>query len=231
MTTEAALEASAVVRQRYPLLIDASRVIADPLVRNMATVGGNIAHADPANDHPAAMLALNATVVATGPSGERTIPITSFFEDTFQTSLRHDELLTEIRIPVPAANSGGAYVKLERKVGDYAIVGVAAQLTLSDGGGRFLGVFGKSGPATIASIGIGLTNVGTTAIKAAAAERALLAQEPTDALLQQAATLAAQASNPETDLRGPADYKRDMVRTLTLRALRRALERAQGGAS
>jgi carbon-monoxide dehydrogenase medium subunit len=231
MATEAELEASPVVRQRYRLLIDTSRVIADPLVRNMATVGGNVAHADPANDHPAAMLAMNAIVVATGPNGERTIPITSFFVDTFQTALQPAELLTEIRVPTPPALSGGAYVKLERKVGDYAIVGVAAQVTLAEGGGRFLGAFGKRGPATMARVGIGLTNVGPIAVKATQAEQALLNQEPTEDVLQHAATLAAQASSPETDLRGPAEYKRDMVRALTLRALRRALERAQGGAS
>ena len=109
-------------------------MIADPLVRNRATVGGNLAHADPANDHPATMLALGAEVTATGPKGQRTIPIEKFFTGIFSTALAPDEILTEIRIPIPPARSGGAYVKLERKVGDFATAAAAAQVTLGPGG-------------------------------------------------------------------------------------------------
>src|SRR6202521_1562682 len=122
-TREAVLERSEVVRARYPILLDTARVIADPLVRNRATVGGNLAHGDPANDHPATMLALGAEIVATGPRGERTIPVKEFFISLFTTALEPDEVLTEIRIPSPPAGSGGAYLKLERKVGDFATVG------------------------------------------------------------------------------------------------------------
>ena len=133
-TREAALEASDLVRKKYPILADTAAVIADPLVRNLATVGGNLAHGDPANDHPATMLALGARVVATGPKGARTIPIDEFFTGLFSTALAPDEILTEIQIPVPPPKSGGAYVKLERKVGDFATAAAAAQVTLGAGG-------------------------------------------------------------------------------------------------
>src|SRR5262252_7803774 len=131
LTREAELEASPLVRSKYPILADTTHVIADPQVRNLATVGGNLAHGDPANDHPATMIALGAKVVANGPTGERIIPIEEFFTDApFETSLHSNELLTEIRVPTPVEGSGGAYVKLERKVGDYAIAGAAVYITL-----------------------------------------------------------------------------------------------------
>ncbi len=214
MTREAALDRSDLVRTRYPLLHDTTRLVADPLVRNLATLGGNLAHADPANDHPATMLAYRAQVVAVGPGGERTIPCTEFFVDLFTTSLAHDEILTEIQIPAPAAGSGGAYEKLERKVGDFATAAVAAQLTITGG--------------QIASAGIGLTNVGATPIQASAAEAALVGHAPDDAALRQAAALAAEAAQPAADQRGSVEYKRSLVKTLALRALRRAVARAQG---
>src|SRR5258707_565593 len=134
ISSEADLEASELIRSKYPLLMDTARVIADPQVRNMATVGGNLAHGDPANDHPAAMVAFGAQVVATGSKGERVIPIDEFFVSIFTTALQPDEILTEIRIPIPPAKSGGAYFKLERKVGDFATAAAAVQLTL-DGAG------------------------------------------------------------------------------------------------
>src|SRR5215475_9875816 len=133
-TRESALEHSELIQAKYPLLAETAEVIADPLVRNLATVGGNLAHGDPANDHPATMLALRAEVVATGPKGERTIPIDKFFRGLFSTALTPHEILTEIRIPLPPARSGGAYMKLERKVGDFATAAAAAQVTLGAGG-------------------------------------------------------------------------------------------------
>jgi len=214
MTRESALDRSDLVRTRYPLLHDTTRLVADPLVRNLATLGGNLAHADPANDHPAAMLAYRAQVVAVGPGGERTIPCAEFFVDLFTTSLAHDEILTEIQIPAPAAGSGGAYEKLERKVGDFATAAVGVQLTLTDG--------------KVASAGIGLTNVGATPIQASAAEAALVGSAPDDAALRQAAALAAEAAQPSVDQRGSVEYKRSLVKTLALRALRTAVARAQG---
>jgi aerobic carbon-monoxide dehydrogenase medium subunit len=216
LARESELEESALVRERYPLLYETSRVIGDPLVRNLATVGGNLAHADPANDHPATMLALGAEVVAAGPRGQRRIPITSFFTGPFATALATDEILAEVRVPVPPARSGGAYVKLERKVGDFATAAVAVQLTLSPGG-------------TVEQVGIGLTNVGLTPIKATAAEGSLRGKRLDDTTIREAARLAAAAAEPVEDLRGSVEYKRDLVRVLAARALRRALARAQGG--
>jgi len=215
LTRESDLEESEVVRTRYPLLHDTCRVIADPLVRNLATVGGNLAHADPANDHPATMLALGAEIVAVGTTGERKIPITSFFTGPFATALRPDEILTEIRIPATPARSGGAYLKLERKVGDFATAAVAVYVVLSASG-------------TCDQVGIGLTNVGLTPIKATQAEAALKGKKPDAATIKQAAELAAAAAQPSDDLRGSAEYKKDLVRVLTARAIRRAVERAEG---
>ncbi|HEY7406191.1 MAG TPA: xanthine dehydrogenase family protein subunit M [Candidatus Angelobacter sp.] len=213
LTREAEVEASSVVRQKYPILIDTATVIADPQVRNMATVGGNLAHGDPANDHPATMLALGAQIVATGAKGERVIPIDSFFKSLFETDLRHDEILTEIRIPVPPPKSGGAYFKLERKVGDFATAAVAVQLTL-DGSGA------------VQKIGIGMTNVGATPLRAKKAEAALTGKKPDPATIEQAAKLAAEESQPSSDLRGPVEYKKGLIREFTKRAITKALERA-----
>jgi carbon-monoxide dehydrogenase medium subunit len=214
LVRESDLEASALVAQRYPLLADACRVVADPLVRNLATVGGNLAHGDPANDHPAAMLALGAEVVAVGPGGSRRIPVASLFTGPLETALRPDELLTEIRVPRPGPRSGGAYLKLERKVGDFATAGVAVQLELDASG-------------ACARAGIGLTNVGPTPIAARRAAASLEGRPADEAALREAARLAAEESDPSEDLRGSVAYKRDVVRVLTVRALRRALERAR----
>jgi carbon-monoxide dehydrogenase medium subunit len=215
LTRESDLEASDLVRTRYPLLYDTCKVIADPLVRNLATVGGNLAHADPANDHPATMLALGAEVIAVGTKGERKIPIGSFFTGPFATALSADEILVEIRIPASTARSGGAYLKLERKVGDFATAAVAVHVVLSAGG-------------TCDQVGIGLTNVGLTPIKATQAEAGLKGKRPDAAAIKQASELAAAAAQPSDDLRGSAEYKKDLVRVLTARALRRAVERAEG---
>jgi carbon-monoxide dehydrogenase medium subunit len=213
LTREAEVEASPVVQAKYPLLADTTAVIADPQVRNLATVGGNLAHGDPANDHPAAMLALGAQVVASGRSGERVISIDKFFVSLFTTALEQDEILTEIRVPVPPPRSGGAYFKLERKVGDFATAATAVQLTLDDKG-------------AVQRIGLGLTNVGPTPIKAQKAEDFLRGKKPDAANIAQAAQLASDEAEPTSDLRGPAEYKKGLVKELTKRALSRALERA-----
>jgi aerobic carbon-monoxide dehydrogenase medium subunit len=213
LTREAELEASPLVHSKYPILLDTAHVIADPQVRNMATVGGNLAHGDPANDHPATMVALGAQVIATGLKGERVIPIEDFFVSLFTTALQHEEILTEIRIPVPPARSGGAYFKLERKVGDFATAAVAAQLTMDDKG-------------TCQKVGIGLTNVGPTPVKARKAEEFLRGKKLDEANIKQAGQLAADESAPSPDLRGPVEYKMGLVKELAKRALTRALERA-----
>ena len=212
MTREVALEDSALVQSKYHLLADTAAVIADPVVRNLATVGGNIAHADPANDHPATMLAYNAEVVALGPNGTRTITIDDFFVDLFENALDDNEILTEIRIPTPGANSGGAYVKVERKVGDYAISAVAVQLTMN-------------GDVCTAAR-IGLTNVSPVPMRAKDAEQVLIGSPISDGLLEAAGQAAAAECDPSNDLRGSADYKRDVTRALVKRAVQKAVERA-----
>ena len=216
MTREAEIDESELIRMKYPLLADTARMIADPVVRNLATIGGNLVHADPANDHPATMLAYSAQVLAVGPKGDRAIPITDFFKGTFETALAHDEVLTEIRIPRHKAGSGGCYLKVERKVGDYATAAVAAQVRLDAKG-------------ICEYVGLGLTNVGLTPIKATAAEAALRGKAPSDDAIRAAAGLAAEAAQPTADLRGSEDYKRSLVKTLTVRALRQAVARAKGG--
>ena len=259
LVTETALEESAVVAERYPILLDTAKVIADPLVRNRATICGNVAHGDPANDHPATMIALRAQMVATGPDGERTIGVDDFFHGLFMTALAPGEILTEIRIPAPGGGgadsggaggrgagggapgggAGGAYLKLERKVGDYAVAGVAVQLTL-DGSG------------TVTRAGIGLTNLGMAPIRASGAEDVLtganfgdpgglrgafrrlrdaITKAPDDdEIIAGAAQAAADATDPVSDRRGSVEYKRNMARVLTQRAIRKALSRAAGAA-
>ena len=217
LAREHQLESSETVQTKFPIIADTAKVIADPLVRSQATVCGNLAHGDPANDHPATMLALGATVVATGPKGQREISIDDFFPGLFTTALEAEEILTEIRVPIPPPKSGGAYLKLERKVGDFATAGVAVQITLDDAG-------------ACKRAGIGLTNVGFTPIKAKQTEALLAGKKLDEATIQQAGEMAASESQPMDDIRGSADYKRDLVRVLTTRALKRALDRANGGA-
>jgi carbon-monoxide dehydrogenase medium subunit len=214
LTRESDLDSSELIRKKYPIVADTAAVIGDPLVRNLATVGGNLAHADPANDHPATMLALGAEVVATGPKGTRRIPMTDFFAGLFTTALRPDEILTEIRIPIPPPRSGGAYLKVERKVGDFAAAAVAAQVTL-DGN-------------TCKRVGIGLTNVGQTAIKATRAEKSLQGKAADEKNIKEAARIAAEEAEPTEDQRGSVEYKRSLIKVLTARALRQAVARAKG---
>lgn len=214
-TREVTLDRSELIRSQYPILFDTARVIADPLVRNRATVGGNLAHGDPANDHPATMIALGASVVARGPKGERTIPVDQFFKSLFSTALAANEILVEIRIPIPPPRSAGANLKLERKVGDFAAAAAAVQVTLDAKG-------------AIERAGIGLTNAGPTPVEAAAAAKHLIGKKPDDAVIAEAGRLAASASAPSADRRGSVEYKREMARVQVMRALRKALERAGG---
>lgn len=215
MTREHALEDASVVKSSYPLLHDTAVVIADPLVRNQATVGGNIAHADPANDHPATMLAYDAKVVAKGPGGERVIDIDDFFTGLFENAMSEDEILTEIRIPKPGAGSGGAYTKLERKVGDYAISAAAVQLTLSGD--------------TVSAARIGLTNVSAVPMRATNAEAAIVGKALSDEVIEAAGQAAAAECDPSPDLRGTVEYKRDITRVMVKRSIAKAAARAKGG--
>jgi aerobic carbon-monoxide dehydrogenase medium subunit len=213
LTREADVEHSDLLKAHFPIFGDVTKLIADPQVRNRGTIGGNLAHGDAANDHPAVMLALGATVVATGPEGERSIPIDEFFLGFYMTALQPDEILTDIHIPMPAAGTGSAYNKLERKVGDYATAGVAVQLTLD-----------ANGVCTYA--GIGLTNVNPLPLRAERSEAALLGKTLTEAVIAEAAQYASEDCNPSADLRGDEEYKRAMVGVLTKRMIHKAAERA-----
>ena len=187
--------------------------ISDPLVRNRGTLCGSVAHCDPEGDWNSVLLATGADVVARGPGGERTIAITDFITDVFTNALAEDEMVTEVRIPVPAGRTGGSYQKLERKIGDYATVAVAAHLELA-------------GDGTIANAGVALTAVVPVNTKVPAAEAVLVGQQPSDELFAEAAALAAAASEPRDDVRGSAVWKRNVVEVFTRRALAAAAAQA-----
>jgi carbon-monoxide dehydrogenase medium subunit len=211
-----AAERSSMLATKYPVLAEAARQVADPIVRNRGTVGGSLAHADPAGDWGSVMLALDAEFVLRSKTGSRTVKARDFFSGPFSSALKPNELLAEIRVPAAAGRSGGAYLKLERKVGDFATVAVAVQLQMDDG--------------KVRSAGIGLTAVGPQNIKAGEAEAALKGRALDDSAIKEAAALAAAAADPKADQRGSVEYKRNVVRVFTERGLRRAGERARGGA-
>ncbi len=205
--------ASSEVVARYPMLAAAAPQISDPIVRNLGTIGGSLAHADPAGDWGAVMLAAGASVVIRSARGEREVPMTEFLVDVFTTTLEPDELLTEVRVPTPSARSGGTYLKLERKIGDFATVGAAIHVELSNG--------------TIGRAGIALTGVGSTNVHATEAEASLAGAEPTEEAFAEAGRLAAAATNPVSDVRGSADYKRHVVEVYVRRGLATAAEMAR----
>ena len=207
------VERSAELAKLVPLMVEAVHWIADPLVRNRGTVVGSVCHADPSGDWGSIMLALNAELVAQSAAGERVIPIDGFFQGPFTTTLRPDEVVTAIRIPLPTGRAGSSYHKLERKVGDFATVAVSVQVEL-DGN-------------KVKKAGIGLTSVGATNIKAKQAEKALIGHELKDDVIAEVARLAAAAAEPKDDLRGSAAYKKDVVRVFVQRGLKAALARAQ----
>jgi aerobic carbon-monoxide dehydrogenase medium subunit len=210
------LERSDLLASRFPAMAAAAPMISDPLVRNLGTLAGSLAHADPAGDWGSVMLALGAEVVIRGAAGERVVPIDGFLADTFTTVLEPDEVITEVRVPSPAPRSGGTYLKMERRVGDFATVAAAVQLSLDDG--------------HIASAGIALTAVGPRNLKATDAEDSLAGAEPTEAAFAEAARLAASIATPTSDVRGSAEYKKHVAEVFVRRGLARALEIAQGGA-
>ena len=217
LTRIAEVGASGLIRKGYPIVHDAAAVIGDPLVRNLGTMGGNVSHGDPNNDMPAVMLALGAEFVATGPSGERLTRAEEFFTDSFTVALAHDEILTEIRVPKPAPGSGGSYMKLEQKVADFAIAAVAVQVSLGQA-------------RECAAVGVGLTAVGPTSIRASKAEEWMRGKMASDSdAIERFARLAADECRPQTDIRGTASYKKNVVRVLVTRAFEKACERARGG--
>jgi aerobic carbon-monoxide dehydrogenase medium subunit len=207
------LERSDVIKTGYELMATAAPLISDPIVRNLGTIGGSLCHADPAGDWGSVMLALQASVVIGSSRGERELPISEFLVDTFTTALEPDEILTQVKVPKPGPTSGGTYLKLERKVGDFASVATAVHLSLSNG--------------TIERAGIALTAVGTTNIPATDAENSLAGAEPTEDAVAQAGRLAAEASSPIGDVRGSEAYKRHVVDVYVRRGLARALESAR----
>jgi len=212
MTTENDLLRSALLAEKVPLLVEGAGWIADPQVRSKGTIGGDISHGDPGNDHPALMLALDASFVVKGPRGERVVKADGFFLGLYSTLLEPDEILTQIRVPIPAAGTGWSYQKLKRKTGDYATAATAVTLQMQG--------------ANVARVRIALTNVGPTALKADAAEAHLVGKPINDANLNEAARLAMSICEPTPDQRGDADYKRAMCGEMTRRALLAAHARA-----
>jgi aerobic carbon-monoxide dehydrogenase medium subunit len=207
-------EHSAALRGRFGVLGDAAPQISDPIVRNLGTVAGSLAHADPQGDWGSALMAADAEVVARSVRGERSIKIEDLLRGPFETTLEPTEMITEIRVPDPGPRSGGTYMKLERKVGDFATVGVAVQVSLDDG--------------KVRRAGIALTGVGSINFRARAAEEKLQGSELGEDAIKEAARLAAEAAEPRSDLRGSADYKRNVVRVFTERGLREAAAAAKG---
>ena len=212
MTTENELIASELLWRRCPLIPEVATEIADPQVRNRGTIGGDLAHGDPGNDHPAVMLALGASFVLRGSGGERVVPADGFYLGIFETGLAADELLTEIRVPIPAAGTGQSYKKLKRKVGDFATAAAAASITLAGG--------------TCSAAALTLTNLGPTAIRVGAAESLLVGQAIDEALIARAAREAVAACDPAEDLRGSVEFKRHMAGEMAKRALGQAWSRA-----
>jgi carbon-monoxide dehydrogenase medium subunit len=208
-----ACERSELLRGRWATMGDAAPLISDPIVRNLGTVGGSLAHADPQGDWGSVMLAMRAEITVRGPNGTRTIPIDEFFEGPFTTALEPTEILTGVRIPDPGARAGGTYLKLERKVGDFATVGVAVHVSFSNG--------------TVGTAGIALTGVGPKNLRAEAAEQALAGRALDDEAISEAARLAAEAAEARTDVRGTEAYKRNVVRVFVERGLRKAAEVAR----
>jgi aerobic carbon-monoxide dehydrogenase medium subunit len=203
-----AVERSDLIDARYPAMAAVAPLVSDPIVRNLGTVVGSLCHADPQGDWASVMLALDGEVVARSTGGERAIPVAELIEGPFTTTLRPDEMATEVRVPQADGRTYGTYLKLERKIGDFATVGVAVHLSFD--GDR------------VKTAGIGLTAVGPSNLKAEEAEAALQGSSLDTAVIEEAGRLAAARAQPHDDIRGSADYKRDVVRVYVTRALRAA---------
>jgi aerobic carbon-monoxide dehydrogenase medium subunit len=212
LTTHAQVLADDAVRRGCPVLAETAATIGDPQVRNRGTIGGALAHADPAADYPATVLALDAEIVAQGPQGRRTVPVTEFFTGLFSTALAPDELLVEVRVPRLGAGAGGAYLKRPNKASHYAVVGVAAVVRLE--GGR------------VGRLGVGVTGAGSQPGRAPAVEQALLGEVPTEAAIARAAEGAAEGVDLLSDIHGSAEYRGAMARVYARRAVQEAVRRA-----
>ena len=215
LTLYAEIEESSLVKSKLPILHDAVSMIGDVQIRNLGTIGGNLAHADPAGDLAPVLLALDAQVNTVGASEKRTLKIQELIVDAYSTDLESDEVVTRVLVPVPQKGSGGAYLKFERRAGDFAVASVGVQVSLKKDG-------------TCRDIAVGLGAVGITAIRARQAEALLRGKQVDDALAKSAAAEAAAAADPFSDIRGSAEYKRHLVGVLFQRALKIAFKRARG---
>lgn len=209
------LEHSAVLADRQPTLAAVAPLVADPLVRSRGTLVGSLCHADPQGDWASAVTALGGHVVAQGPNGRRTIPITELVSGPFQTTLAYDEIAVEAVVPAPKGTPAGGYLKLERRVGDFATAGVAVALETTG--------------SSVSRAGIALTGVGASTIDATAAGDALVGRSLSPDVIERAADLAAEAARPSSDHRGSAEYKRHVVHTFVTRILRRIAEPGEPG--
>jgi carbon-monoxide dehydrogenase medium subunit len=208
MTTHYALESSSVVKSKCPLLSQVAAQIGDPMVRNLGTIGGSLAHADPAADYPAAIIALGAEMVAEGPKGKRTIKADDFFKGLLTTALSEDEILTEARVPVTAAKMGASYMKFPHPASRFAVVGVAAVLTVDAG--------------KISKASVGITGAGTKAVRAKGVEAAITGKAADAASIQAAAERAPEGVDVQADLQGSEDYKKHLVKVFAKRAMEAA---------
>ncbi len=215
LTTHAEIEASSFLQAKCPLLPETAAEIGDVQVRNRGTLGGSLAHADPAADWPAAILALNAEIIAASTAGARTIAAKDFFVDMLTTQLRPGEILSQVRVPLLAPRSGTAYCKLHQPASGFAIVGVAARVRIGKGN-------------KIEEVAVGITGVGPKAYRATAVEKALKGKKPTEKALADAARSAADGVEPLSDLHASTDYRREMAVVFARRALARAVDRALG---
>ncbi len=213
LTTHYVIETSDAVARGCHALADAAGLIGDVQVRNKGTIGGSLSHADPAADYPASILALDATIVALGPKGERQIPASKFFVDMLTTALEPNEIVREIQIPLRSGRTGSAYLKMAQKASGFAICGAAAIVEL-DGSGR------------LSNVGIGITGVGNHAFRATETEKALKGQKPTPDLLKKACESAGKGVIALDDIHASANYRLDLARVFSRRALEAAIERA-----
>jgi len=214
LTTQSEMEYADLINKKYSIFSDAIKLTADPSVRNVGTIGGNIAHGDAANDQPALMLAMRATIIAEGIDGQKSIPIDDFFHGFYMTALEPSDVLVEIQLPIAKKGNGGAYHKVERKVGDYATAGVAVHVEIDDHG-------------VCQEVGIGLTNVSAVPMRLDRGEAVLRGKKITEDLIEQVGSIASEDCEPTSDLRGSEAYKRSIVNTITQRMIRLAIERSQ----
>ncbi len=216
MTTHWQVESSKLLQAKIPVVSDAAGMIGDPQVRNLGTIGGSLAHADPAADMPAVMIALGAEFVIEGARGRRTVKVDDFFKGLMMTAVGPDEILAEIRVPVPPAGSGAAYLKFPHPASRFAVVGVCAALTVD-------------GKGICTKAGVGVTGAGTRAMRAKGVEAGLAGKALDQAAIEAAAAKAADGVDVQADLQGSAEYKAHLLRVHARRAIEAALGRAKGG--